>query len=234
MLKYIDVANRIESTIKEQKLAQGTKLPSLMNLCEQYQVSKTTMVKALASLEQQGVIFQVQGSGIFVRLQKRPGFISLTTNSGFTHDLSGYKITSKTLELTTVTATSDLQEKFECPSDEPFYFLKRLRYIDDQVLCIENSYFRQKLIPYLNREIVEDSVFGYIQKALNLKIGFSDKFLRANTLNTEDAELLSLPPKSPGFFLDELFYSNSGVPFDLSQNVYNFKHAKFFMQSINK
>lgn len=234
MLKYVEVANKIRDAIQAQHLAQGAKLPSLSSLVKEYQVSKTTMVKSLATLEQQGAIFQVQGSGIFVRLQSREGYIPLVTNSGFSHDLNDGKISSKTLSLKVVKANDGLKTRFQCDPNEDFYAVKRLRFINDEILCIENSFFRKSIIPYLNQEIVNSSIFEYISQALNLKIGFSDKYLRADELNEQDAGLLKLPAGAPGFYLDELFYSNSGVAFDLSQNVYHYKNAKFFMQSINK
>lgn len=234
MLKYQEVALAIEQSIRKQNLAQGTRLPSLSQLSTTYDASKTTMVKALAILEGRGIIFQVQGSGIFVRLKARDNYIPLTTNTGFTTDLGTHLITAKLLEFKVQKPSEDLIRDFNCDPDEDFFFLKRKRYIDKKVLCIENSYFRQKVVPYLNEEIANESIFGYLDKVLNLKVGFSDKYLQANVLTEAEAKLLELPLNAPGFYIDELFYSTTGIPFDFSQNVYHYKNAHFFLQSINK
>ncbi|EMF46101.1 GntR family transcriptional regulator [Planococcus halocryophilus Or1] len=83
MLKYQHIADELENYIEEHKLQQGDKLPILQDLMIQFDVSKSTVTKALDLLEKTGVVFQVRGSGIFVRRHKRQGYISLSSNQGF-------------------------------------------------------------------------------------------------------------------------------------------------------
>ena len=79
MLKYQQIATEIEKYIEDNALQQGDKLPVLEALMAQFEVSKSTITKSLDLLEKKGVIFQVRGSGIFVRRLKRKGYISLLT-----------------------------------------------------------------------------------------------------------------------------------------------------------
>lgn len=234
MLKYQEVADRIELAIKNKKLSQGTRLPSLNELITKYTVSKTTLIKALTTLEDKGVIYQVQGSGIFVRRQKRDGYIALMTNMGFTRDLENNQLSTKVIDLKIETPSAEVARELNCAPGEEVYFIKRIRYVDNNVLCIEQSYYRKKIVPYLNKEIISESIFNYLTEVLKLKIGFSDKYLRTDILKEAEANLLELPQKSPGLYIDELFYTASGEPFDLSQTIYNYKHANFFIQSGQK
>lgn len=234
MLKYQEIADQIELAIKNKNLNQGTQLPSLNELIAKYAVSKTTLVKALTTLEDKGIIYQVQGSGIFVRRQKRDGYIALMTNMGFTKDLENSKLSTKVIDLKVELPNADVARELNCTPGEEVYLIKRIRYIDNQVLCIERSYYRKKLVPYLNREIISESIFNYLKEVLKLKIGFSDKYLRTDTLKKTESTLLELPENSPGLYIDELFYTVSGEPFDLSQTIYNYKHANFFIQSGQK
>ncbi len=98
MLKYQLIANQIENTIYENNLPKGTKLPTVEQLASDYNVSKSTIVKALESLVLKGIVYQVQGSGIFVRRKNRKGYINLTSPRGFTDNLKENKITSKVLD----------------------------------------------------------------------------------------------------------------------------------------
>lgn len=234
MLKYQEVADRIELAIKNKKLSQGTRLPSLNELILKYDVSKTTLVKALTTLEDKGIIYQVQGSGIFVRRQKRDGYIALMTNMGFTKDLENNKLSTKVIDLRIAMPNAEVARELNCAPGEEVYFIKRIRYVDNNVLCIEQSYFRKKIVPYLNKEIISESIFNYLTEVLKLKIGFSDKYLRTDILKEAETKLLELPKNSPGLYIDELFYTASGEPFDLSQTIYNYKHANFFIQSGQK
>lgn len=67
MLKYQQIAKQIFSYIQDSQLKQGDQLPSLTELVTDYQASKITIQKAIAELEKEGFIYQVQGSGTFVR-----------------------------------------------------------------------------------------------------------------------------------------------------------------------
>ena len=83
MLKYQQIASDIEKYIVTHELQQGDKLPVLETLMNQFAVSKSTIIKSLDLLERKGIVYQVRGSGIFVRRHRRKGYISLLSNQGF-------------------------------------------------------------------------------------------------------------------------------------------------------
>ena len=66
MLKYERIAQDITSAIANDEYNVGDKLPSVEQLKARYEVSKSTIIKALAILKD-GMIFQTRGSGIYVR-----------------------------------------------------------------------------------------------------------------------------------------------------------------------
>ena len=71
MLKYQIIANEIENNIYSNDLPQGTKLPTVEALASEYKVSKSTIVKAIEYLVARKIVYQLQGSGIFVRRRNR-------------------------------------------------------------------------------------------------------------------------------------------------------------------
>ena len=144
MLKYQLIANQIENTIYENNLPKGTKLPTVEQLACDYNVSKSTIVKALESLVLKGIVYQVQGSGIFVRRKNRKGYINLTSPRGFTDNLNENKITSKVLDFQLIDANEEISELIECDKGDPIYMIKRIRYIDGNIMCYEESYYKKK------------------------------------------------------------------------------------------
>ena len=99
MLKYQLIANQIEDHIYENDLPKGTKLPTVEQFASDYGVSKSTIVKALETLVLRGIVYQVQGSGIFVRKRNKKGYINFNSPKGFTDNLEEHKITSKLVDL---------------------------------------------------------------------------------------------------------------------------------------
>ena len=229
MLKYQIIANEIEDNIYSNDLPQGTKLPTVENLASEYKVSKSTIVKAIESLVSKGIVYQLQGSGIFVRRRNRSGYIDLNITQGFTTSLKEFKITSKVLEFNLIRADEEISELIECNINDEIYLVKRLRYIDDEIMCYEEAYYKKSIVPYLTKEIAQGSIFEYLQTALN--IGFSDRYLHLEKLDNNHANLLDLTPNDPAMIVLEQIYLSSGVCFNVSKLVYNYKNTQFFLQS---
>ena len=121
MLKYQQIASDIERYIEENALQQGDKLPVLEALMARFEVSKSTITKSLDLLEKKGVVYQVRGSGIFVRRHKRKGYISLLSNQGFKKDLEGFQITSKIIEFDVRKPTQEAADNLNISQEEDVY-----------------------------------------------------------------------------------------------------------------
>ena len=231
MLKYQIIAKEIENDIYSNNFPQGTKLPTVESLASKYNVSKSTIVKAIESLVSRKIVYQLQGSGIFVRKRNRTGYINLNFTQGFTTSLKEFNITSKVLDFNLIKANKEIAELIECDVNDDIYLIKRLRYIDDEIMCYEEAYYKKSIVPYLNKEIATGSIFEYLQTALNLNLGFSDRYLHLEKLDNNLANLLNLAPNDPAMIVLEQKYLSSGVCFNVSKLVYNYKNTRFFLQS---
>lgn len=231
MLKYQIIANEIENNIYSNDLPQGTKLPTVEALASEYKVSKSTIVKAVESLVSKGLVYQLQGSGIFVRRRNRNGYIDLNITQGFTTSLKEFNITSKVLDFDLIRADEEIAKLIECDVNDEAYFVKRIRYINDEIMCYEEAYYKKSIVPYLTEEIAKGSIFEYLQTALNLKPGFSDRYLHLEKLDNNLANILKLESGDPAMVVLEQIYLPSGVSFNVSKLVYNYKNTQFFLQS---
>ncbi len=66
-MAFLRILRYIHEAIIEGRLAPGSRVPTEKELSEQYQVSRITSKRALTELEQNQLIYRVQGSGSFVR-----------------------------------------------------------------------------------------------------------------------------------------------------------------------
>ncbi|MED3690666.1 PLP-dependent aminotransferase family protein [Peribacillus butanolivorans] len=66
MLKYVALFNEFESLIQNGQLKAGFKLPSIRQLSDKHQCSKSTVLKALQELEKRHLIYSVPKSGYYV------------------------------------------------------------------------------------------------------------------------------------------------------------------------
>ena len=66
MIKYEAIIEYIKSEISKGNIKEGEKLPSLRNVCEQFQCSKVTAVKAYDLLEKEHIVYSIPKSGHYL------------------------------------------------------------------------------------------------------------------------------------------------------------------------
>ncbi|WP_250401684.1 GntR family transcriptional regulator [Streptomyces cellostaticus] len=73
---YVRTADELRKQIQDGRLAPGAKLPSARDLQAQYGIANSTAQNALRVLKEEGLIYSVQGRGVFVRqLSPRDQFL---------------------------------------------------------------------------------------------------------------------------------------------------------------
>jgi GntR family transcriptional regulator len=71
--KWVWVADRIRSQIASGELQAGAKLPSTMQLRQEYGVSEMVIRNAMIALKAEGLVYGVPGVGVYVADRPEPG-----------------------------------------------------------------------------------------------------------------------------------------------------------------
>ena len=229
MPKYKIVIQKLIDMIDEKEMKQGEKLPSIENLMIIFDAGKNTILKALNVLEKQAYIYQVAGSGSFVRRSKRSGYVNLTDSMGLKNSLSEYQLETKMLDLKIIKPNKEIMDNLNVTEDDDIYYVKRLRLVDGKGYSIEESYYVKSIVLYLNQEIVEDSIFNHLLENLNIVPGFTDHFMSLKELDEKESSLLELEVGSPAMLLESIFFLKDGAPFNYSKVLYQ-QDAQFFVQ----
>lgn len=225
-VKYKLVCDELEKEILQGKYPSSSKLPTEEELMRKFDVSRNTIRKAIEILVDKGYIYQVQGSGIFLREFSKEGCIPLNGMKGLTKEFAKDVLTSELLELTVIEASEELSEKMKCKKGTEVYHIRRIRYLNSEPYAYEESYYNKEIIPYLNKEICDDSIYEYIEKALKLNIGFADKVVYCEKLKENEAKILGLNEGEPTLVVENTAFLNTGVVFDVSREKYNYTKAK--------
>ena len=226
MSKYKKIALEIANEINEGKYSDTNKLPTEDELSGRYDVSRTTVRKAISLLTTKGVVYQVQGSGIFVREAAFKNYVSLEELKGLTRDFPINKITSKVIKIEIRKSDEEISKKMKCQVGTNLYYIKRVRYKEDVPYAIEKTYFNKNIVPYLNEEIASNSIYSYILDDLKLSIGFADKLIYADKLNKENADLLKLEENDPALMIENIVFLSNGEVFEISEVIHNYKETK--------
>ncbi|MEG0328234.1 MAG: GntR family transcriptional regulator [Erysipelothrix sp.] len=229
--KYKTISQELEEKILTGYYHAGSKLPTEEELIHEYNVSRNTIRKAIDNLVKKGHIMPVQGSGLFIRDVSYKNAINLENFKGLTADHQGNTVTTELLEFKEIQANKEIAEIMKCKEGQDLYYVNRLRIIDGKQWVVEYSYFNKEYIPYLNREIILDSIYQYIQTGLKKQIGYVDRVIEAAPLNEQDAKLLGLEVGDPALISTNKSMFKTGEIFDYSIDVHHYKYTRFLKLS---
>nr|WP_149476075.1 GntR family transcriptional regulator [Oceanobacillus polygoni] len=142
----------------------GAKLPSENELREKYQVPRMTVRSALTKLEEQGMVYSVQGKGRYLREKSKKIGLHLTGKVSFTDKMKqlGYDLTTKNIDCEKVPYDAKIYQILQAEEDEAVYKIGRMRYIDDEPIAIHNSFVREKSFPMIQEDgPTIQSMFAY-------------------------------------------------------------------------
>lgn len=225
-VKYKEIADCLEREIHDGKFDTLKKLPTEDELIKQFGVSRNTIRKAINQLVNRGYIYQVQGSGMFLREQSVTDYINLGSLRGLTKDLNSKTIETKMLELHVLEADEVKAEQMRCEVGTKLYYIKRLRIVDHEPFSIEISYFKKDIVPYLNEDIASSSIYNYLIDDLKLSIGFADKVINCEKIDEASAGLLHVNPLDPALIIENTVRLTNGIIFELSQSIFHYQKAK--------
>ena len=218
----------------------GMRLPDERSLSESYQVSRSSIKRALDVLVQQGIIFKKRGSGTFINplyLKNQSMFRYEGSNLGITDSfqLDGKKQGIKLLNYRVIPASKDVQQDLFLNENDFVYKLERLRLIDDQPFMIETGYIPIKIMPTLSPAVAEKSIFNYLEDAKGKTVTRSFMTITVSPSTKADQQLLSLSETEPVGIMEGIFFLDDGTPFEVSNMRVHYKYMKYnTFVSLNK
>nr|WP_235888131.1 GntR family transcriptional regulator [Neobacillus paridis] len=208
------------------------KLPDERSLSETYQVSRSSIKRALTKMANDGIIFKKRGSGTFINplyIKNESIFNYEGSNLGVSDNfqMNGKKPKIKVLEFEVIPPTDELQRDLFLQPHDFVYKIIRLRLFEDEPFMIETGYIPIKIVQNLNQTIIEGSIFHYLEDAHNLAVTKSFLSIYAEPSNSVDQELLNLKENEPISIMEGIFFLDNGTPFEFSQMRFHYKYMKF-------
>lgn len=238
MLKYKDIAEDIRSAIKNGKYNINEQLPLEKEMCSKYGVSRITIKKAVDELVNQGLVIKRRGSGTFVKDIDSNDVSDISDISasgqfdGFTSSFAGKKIVSKIIEFQVINPTEEVANKLKIDIDEFVYYICRARYADNEPYVVEYTYMPINVIKGLKRDILEKSIYDYIEKELKLKIKSAHRTVRAILPNEIEEKYLEVDKNFPILEVDQIAFLDNGQPFEYSKSHHRGDKSEFKSVSV--
>lgn len=227
-MKHKELADILKKNIDNGKYHEYGKLPTEDMIMNEYGVTRYCVRNSIEILVNMGCVYPVQGSGMFVRESKRDGCLSVNDTRGLQAEFKKENIETKLISMEIVEADNKLSKIFKCDVGTPIYNIVRLRIVEKKLFSVEYTYYNKDIVHYLNKKIVEDSIYSYIKNDLGLNVGFADKIISCEKLEKEASELLHLETGEPALIVEDEAYLSNGQIFNVSKVIYNYKYVKLF------
>ncbi len=209
---YYQLIEILKQHIKEGVWAPGDQIPSELELCDSYNVSRTVVRQALRELETDNFIVRRKGKGTFVAKPKiNEGLIQKLT--GFYSDMveKGLKPVTKVLYQEILSATPQIAKYLDVSVGTEIIDIERLRFIHDEPIQLVTTYIPLHLAPELiNVDLSDRSLYDYLETEYNLQIARGTRFIEAVLATEEEAKLLEIDEGDPLIMLDSVSYSETG------------------------
>lgn len=224
---YTELATTLRTHILNGSYAPGSKLPSESELMSDTHCSRSTVRHALDLLVREGLITKERGRGAFVAaLPHDQANSSVFSSYTLMMEQSGSRATTRTVDACMARAAGAIAKFFDVPPGAPLVKLVRMRYLNNEPLCLETTYLTQDFAPLID-ENLDGSLYQLIQRQFHRRAGRGHKTFEVCLAKQNEAFLLDVARDTALMLITDFVYDTEGEPLHVSKRVQRTDRAKY-------
>lgn len=209
---YHQLETELIDLINKGDLKENDKLPSERELCEQYNVSRTTARQAIGELERKEYVYKVHGKGTFVspKVYKQ----QLLKFYSFTEEMKklGKIPSSEILSFDLIRADNKIAEKLRVEENSQVYELLRLRVADDIPMMLEFTYLPEYRFVDLSDEMLQERpMYDIFREVYNVSITKAKESFKPILMSKSDAKILNVEDGTAAMRIERVTFENNRV-----------------------
>ncbi|WKD58482.1 GntR family transcriptional regulator [Corynebacterium caspium] len=213
--KYAAVRDDLRKRMRA--MSTGDKIPSESQLCQEYQVSRITVRRAIDDLTQEGLLERVQGRGTYVvepRYTERIQESFSDQVSGFYRQQAalGREVTTQVIS-NTVTRNPQAATALDLHPTAELICLERLRFVDNTLRQYVITYLPASRFPaVLSHDFSRGSLFEFLETHYQVSLTSNNLLVHLATVDEYLAPLLEVPENTAVLAIDSTVYSDQNTP----------------------
>lgn len=219
--KYDQIYAELRARIEQQEYGFQELLPSENTLVKEYGCSRNTVRRAIGRLADEGYVQSLHGKG--VRIIYQPGQLSEFMLSGIeslkeavARNQKEYR--TKVVCFAELTVDQRISARTTFPVGAEIYYIQRVRYIDGEALILDHNYFLKEVARDLTPEIVEQSIYAYLEQELGENIVTTKRKVTVERASQIDEMYLELGDYNCLAVVSSMTYNADGVMFEFTQS----------------
>lgn len=207
-LQLMDIlVNKIEHSMDEHE-----QILSEREICDQYDVSRTTVRQALDELEKNGYIYKVHGKGTFVSPKRLKQ--DLVSFYSFTEEMRklGKEPHSEVIGFELIHAGDKISRIYKGADDELMYKITRIRKADGIPMMYETSYLKYEQVKGLDRSKLESKpMYDILVNDFKMRLSSAEEFFEPILTNKLESIYLDIPEGAPSLRIERFTYDNNNL-----------------------
>lgn len=203
---YKKIAEEIRHKINSSQYKIGDLLPNEKILAQEYHISRMTLRRAMDILIQSKLVRREPGRGTTI-IDKDTHF-SFNNLQSFQEliKMSKQNIRNEVIDFRIIPCPLSISEKMKLVQDERIFYIRRVRYINEKPIIVEDSYLPYRYFKNLTVTDMEQSKFNFIENVCHMKIAGGYEQTYAVLPEKDIQTLLKIEPHFPILLKSTLSY----------------------------
>ncbi len=215
---YYQLSNAIKDVINKGILKPGDSIPTESDFKDIYNLSATTIRKAISELVHDNIVETRRPKGVFVCKPKLEEYSNGYLTS-FTEEFEkgGYVPSSKILQFEDTQVYGSIASELKLPEGAMAHYIYRLRYINGSPVTINYDYINGDLVPNINIEDftetgITQSLYYTLRNKYGVKLMKAEETVNAISLSPAEAELMEAASGTPVISRKRIAYDEENRP----------------------
>ncbi|NPV52609.1 MAG: GntR family transcriptional regulator [Firmicutes bacterium] len=230
---YHQLKELLRSQIEGGEFPVGARLPSEVEIAEEYKISRSTVRLAILDLVREGLLYRKQGKGTFVANPKitrgMPGVTS------FTEDMKarGLKPGARVLKFEIAVPPQRVAVSLRLRDKEEAARIERQMLADDEPIAFHISYLPLSVWNAINikpEDLNDQSLFWCLENRARIVLDEGLETIEVGIADAYVASILGIKKGSPVLLLEHLVSSVDGEPVEFATNFYRGDRYKYYIK----
>lgn len=190
---YQQLYLRLKKLIRSGEYEVGSFLPTEEELQQEYNVSRTTVRKAIAMLASEGYVEVTRGRGTQVLDFRYTQNLNHVTSTSEALRRKGHTVTARSVFVDEIEADEKRSKTLGIPLGTKIYRIQRVQLADNVPIAIMENYLDVRIAPNLKEEAsLAFSLYNTLEKSYGIHLDSVQDFIGAKTADFYEAELLGV------------------------------------------
>jgi len=218
---YRWLAETLREDIAQGIYKPGDTLPTEHELQRRYDLSSTTVVRAVNDLAREGWVYRKAGKGTFVKRDKLEE--NLVRLKSFVEEMQSHNLTPKfkPIRAQAVTPPVEIARSFKLNANEKLFLIQRTYLVQGEPLATATGYWTLNLGEKLaQHDLSVASLYDIIERDLRIPIIEAEESIGATMADKLIARELDVPTRTPVLARRRLTYTTEMRPIEHTTTFY--------------